>query len=191
MKGGDNSEQNLVACCRQCNAKKREFTIEQAGMKYVEGYIPPKGSSKPLASTDTDTDTDTEKEKKVKKNISGFVLPEWIPKEAWSGFVEMRKEIKKALTGRAVTLAINRLEELKAKGHDPGKVLDQSTYSKWQGLFEIKQEITNVGNIQGRVQQGNGTNEGTPPAPYREYKDVPHVRAPIPAEIKALIGKIG
>jgi hypothetical protein len=80
-------------------------------------------------------------------------LPDWIPKESWDGFVDMRKEIKKSLTGRAVKLAINRLEELKAKGHDPGKVLDQSTYSKWQGLFEIKQEISNGGNGQTRFQR--------------------------------------
>jgi phage replication O-like protein O len=91
--------------------------------------------------------------KDYKRDLGDFLLPDWIPKESWDGFVDMRKEIKKSLTGRAVKLAINRLEELKAKGHDPGKVLDQSTYSKWQGLFEIKQEISNGGNGQTRFQR--------------------------------------
>lgn len=57
IKGGDNSESNLVVACRACNAKKREFTIEQAGMSYRPGYIPPvkQAPSKPLASTDTES----------------------------------------------------------------------------------------------------------------------------------------
>ncbi len=69
-KGGDCTESNLVVSCRACNARKRGFTIGQAGMSYRENYTPPNGSalldnnkqtpSKPLASTDTDTDTDTE-----------------------------------------------------------------------------------------------------------------------------------
>lgn len=59
IKGGGNDLDNLVTACRACNAKKREFSIEQAGMSYRKGYIPPLASpSKAQASTDTDTDTD-------------------------------------------------------------------------------------------------------------------------------------
>jgi hypothetical protein len=76
--------------------------------------------------------------KKEKKKKIEIVLPSWIPKEPWDGFVEMRKEIKKPLTGRAIKLAITKLQELKELGNDPGKVLDQSTMSKWQGLFELQ-----------------------------------------------------
>lgn len=71
IKNGDNSTENLVVACRVCNAKKREFTIEQAGLSYREGYNPPPGCkrqaslkqapTKPQASTDTDTDTDIKK----------------------------------------------------------------------------------------------------------------------------------
>lgn len=64
-------------------------------------------------------------------------LPDWIPAEAWAGYVEMRKAIKKPLkTDRAINLAINTLERLRADGNDPGAVLDQSTLHGWQGLFD-------------------------------------------------------
>ena len=67
-------------------------------------------------------------------------IPDWIPKEPWEAFVQMRKEMKKPLTGRAITLAINKLEEYRNRGHDPGKVLDQSILNRWQGLYELKEK---------------------------------------------------
>ena len=67
-------------------------------------------------------------------------LPDWIPAEAWAGYVEMRKKIKKPMTDRAVTLAINTLDKLRAEGNDPGAVLDQSTLNAWQGVFAVRVE---------------------------------------------------
>jgi hypothetical protein len=67
------------------------------------------------------------------------VLPNWIPADAWAGYVEMRVSIKKPLkTERAINLAINTLERLQADGNDPGAVLDQSTMNGWQGLFAVR-----------------------------------------------------
>lgn len=65
-------------------------------------------------------------------------LPDWIPSEEWKAYVEMRKKIHAPLTDRAVTLAIAELEKLKAQGHAPGSVLDQSTAKSWRGLFPVK-----------------------------------------------------
>jgi hypothetical protein len=68
-------------------------------------------------------------------------LPNWIPADAWAGYVEMRVSIKKPLkTERAINLAINTLERLQTEGNDPGAVLDQSTLNGWQGLFAVRVE---------------------------------------------------
>lgn len=65
-------------------------------------------------------------------------LPDWMPMEAWEGFVEMRKQIKKPLkTERAINLAINTLDKLRAEGQNVAAVLDQSTMNSWLGLFPI------------------------------------------------------
>jgi len=77
---------------------------------------------------------------RAKKSEPAHQLPDWINPEAWAGFVEMRRKIKKPLTDRAVSLAIGRLEELRRQGQDPNAVLDQSTFKNWQGLFAIKQD---------------------------------------------------
>lgn len=65
-------------------------------------------------------------------------IPEWMPLDAWNGFLEMRKASGKKPTARAVELLIAKLDRLRADGNDPGEVLDQSTERNWQGLFEVK-----------------------------------------------------
>jgi hypothetical protein len=67
---------------------------------------------------------------------SKFSLPEWVPKELWDGFLEMRKAIKKPATDRAQRLLLNKLSTLQAAGFPPDRVLEQSIINSWQGLFE-------------------------------------------------------
>lgn len=64
-------------------------------------------------------------------------LPAWVPLEAWAGYLDMRKKIKKPMTERAVQLALASLQKLVEQGQDAGAVLDQSVMNSWQGLFAI------------------------------------------------------
>jgi hypothetical protein len=74
----------------------------------------------------------------VSEDNGKFVLPEWVPLEAWSGYEEMRKKIKKPLTDRARKLAISDLEKLRTCGNPPEQVLNQSVLNSWAGVFELK-----------------------------------------------------
>lgn len=70
-------------------------------------------------------------------------LPDWIPVEAWDGWLEMRRnELKKPAGRRAQELAVKKLARLRDQGHDPEAVLDQSTMANWQGLFPVKPDRT-------------------------------------------------
>jgi len=68
------------------------------------------------------------------------MIPEWIPADAWAGYVEMRKKIRKPMTDRAISLAVNTLTKLREEGYEPGAVLDQSVMNSWQGLFPIQED---------------------------------------------------
>jgi hypothetical protein len=115
-------------------------------------------------------------------------LPEWIPKEQWNGFVFMRKEIKKPLTGRAIKIAISTLLDLKNKGHDPGRVLDQSTMGKWQGLFELK----TGGNGNGTDKRGHSAGGPRIPEYTGEHAEIsPTERAENVKRIQQLTRTIG
>jgi uncharacterized protein YdaU (DUF1376 family) len=84
------------------------------------------------------------------------VLPEWVPTEAWAGFVEMRKKTREPLTDRAITLIVKQLERLRAKGHDVGEVLDQSTRNNWRDVYPLKGNHSNEnGNRAERRQAAN------------------------------------
>lgn len=66
-----------------------------------------------------------------------FVLPEWVPKEEWDGFLEMRKKKDAPDTQRAMKLLVTELTKLRDAGHDPATVLDRSTTRGWTGLFDL------------------------------------------------------
>jgi hypothetical protein len=83
-------------------------------------------------------------------------LPDWVPLDAWNGWIEMRKQIKKPPSGRAITMAIKKLEALAEQGHDPAKVLDQSTMSSWTDLYPVKKETNSNGKRAYNAQPNDG-----------------------------------
>lgn len=90
-------------------------------------------------------------------------IPDWVPAAEWAGFEDMRKRIKKPLTPRARTLAIAKLSELRAAGHDPAQVLDRSTLNSWQGLFELPSQAGSGGG-------GNGRGPSSEPLNFLDFK---------------------
>lgn len=68
-------------------------------------------------------------------------LPEWIDRETWTDYLTMRRAIRKPLTPKGCSLAFSTLERLRAAGHDPKTVLEQSILNSWQGLFPPKDSV--------------------------------------------------
>jgi hypothetical protein len=67
-------------------------------------------------------------------------LPAYINREAWDGFVEMRRAMPKSkpFTTRAATLILYELQRIKDAGHDPNAALDQSTLRGWADVWPAK-----------------------------------------------------
>lgn len=110
--------------------RKCDDEDSQSGRKVV-------ASESQNIATLTLTGTDT-KNKEQKQAADAFALPEWIDKDAWQGYEEMRRKIRKPMTDRARQMAVKELAGLQARGHPANSVLDQSTQHSWQGLFELK-----------------------------------------------------
>ncbi len=96
--------------------------------------------------TDTVTDadtvyiTDTVKKKSNKKVPAVYYPTDDLLNQAFTDYVEMRKQLKKPMTGRAVQLAMKKLETLAAGDNDKAiKILEQSVERSWAGLFELKE----------------------------------------------------
>lgn len=84
-------------------------------------------------------------QEKTKSATSALELPDFVPVETWTAFVDMRKKLKSPLTEHAAKLAIGELEKLMAEGHRPRAVLEQSILNGWKGLFPIKSNVTRLG----------------------------------------------
>lgn len=81
------------------------------------------------------------KEKSKKKSAAQtFVLPDWIPEDAWNGYVEMRAKIRAPMTTRAMELKVSELERLRNSGQNVGGVLDKSTSNNWKDVYPLKTE---------------------------------------------------
>lgn len=67
-------------------------------------------------------------------------VPDWIPAEAWSEFVAMRraKGQRTPFTVGAAKGVIAKLEIFRAAGHDLADVLRQSTVNGWADVYEPK-----------------------------------------------------
>lgn len=83
-------------------------------------------------------ETERETEKRETRKAGAFALPDWIPKEPWEGWVEVRRKNKWPVTDRAFTLALAELEELRKQGHDPAKVIDLATLKGWRSFYAPK-----------------------------------------------------
>lgn len=68
----------------------------------------------------------------------GFTPPDWVPREPWDGWADMRRRAGKSPSPRACELAVKKLEALADDGHPPADVLDQSTRNSWTDLYPIK-----------------------------------------------------
>lgn len=63
-------------------------------------------------------------------------IPHWLPADAWNGWLEMRRAMKRVpLTERAQQIALKQLAEYHAQGYDVAAILDESTMRGWRGLF--------------------------------------------------------
>lgn len=59
--------------------------------------------------------------------------------QSFTDYVEMRKQIKKPMTDKAIQLAMKKLEKLSGGDNDKSiQILEQSVLGSWQGLFELK-----------------------------------------------------
>lgn len=69
-------------------------------------------------------------------------------------FIEMRKSIKKPLTQRALSMLFSKLDELTAEEPMKIKILEQSIFHNWQGVFPLKEESYDDGRSDGKVSGG-------------------------------------
>ena len=76
--------------------------------------------------------------KEQKTAQAPFVLPDWIPSDAWSAFMEIRKAKKAKDTPYALRLLVSTLTQIRADGHSPIDALNKSIKAGWSDVYPPK-----------------------------------------------------
>ena len=122
-------------------------------------------TNKPLTNNQQTTNNKQEckelKECKEIKNKGIFVLPEWVDRELWEAFLEVRKKIKKPPTEKAKELLIKKLERFKNKGYNIQELMQNAIEGSWQSFYEPKSGGTN-GNQKHITTTESSRGTGTP-----------------------------
>lgn len=85
-----------------------------------------------------------------------FVLPAWVPKEAWAAFVAMRVNIKAPMTALAMKLVVAELTAISGPtGADAEAVLYRSARNNWKDVYPLKDRgqgsgASGAGDLQSR-----------------------------------------
>ena len=79
---------------------------------------------------------EVEREKREKKHPAAKPAPPDVPSSVWVEFVEHRQKLRRPLTVHAAELVKQKLEKLKAAGHDPTQLLETAIERGWLTVFE-------------------------------------------------------
>lgn len=98
---------------------------------------------------------------KPKKFVFG--VPDWVPKEAWDAFVEMRKKLG-AFTDYAKKLQVAELKRIiEESGGEAEEIINQSIRNSWKGLYPVqKEERGRKGRNDGSVKSDKRTGGAEP-----------------------------
>ena len=135
------------------------------------------------ATHNTIPNTQDTKPKRRRTTEVVVVYPDWLPKETWDAFVQMRSRIGKPPTDYAKKLLIDKLDKLRIKGQDVKQVLEKSITSAWQDVFEIQVNRSDIGRL--TVPASN-----EPDKALQKIKDDDLKAAPIPLEVLAKMAEL-
>lgn len=139
----------------------------------IRNDTPCMGYQCPIQASVSVSVSDTVSDNIVKKSRSKKEIPAYFPNDeslnqAFLDYMQLRKQIKKPMTEKAIELAIKKLRELATAPFSDAmdsnlavQILNQSILNSWQGLFPLKQQKTicqheKGGDAVGSNNQGRG-----------------------------------
>jgi hypothetical protein len=118
---------------------------------------------------DTETTSEITAETTGRDTAPANFLPAWLDPTTWARWIAHRAETKHPVTLQQAQAQFRKLEEFRARGMPPEKVIEQSLEHGWQGLFELKSE----GKANGQSNNQPRTNYGSKPPVTRDFTKYP------------------
>jgi len=113
----------------------------QGGKKSVENKRNFKGGSRVVQPKPNQHSTLLSSSSSSSKiNKEAFALPDFIKKEKWDGFIEMRMKIKKPPTDNAKNQLVAKLTKFRDDGEDIDAIIDQAILKCWLDFFPVAKQ---------------------------------------------------
>lgn len=116
-------------------AKESRFSREESQKRDTEPFL---------------TDKSNRKSNRKEAPAVAVDLPDWLPVDVWTDWVEHRKSIRKPMTQKAAELSIGQLADLRAQGFAPKAVIENAIVCGWQGLYAPKVQQQRGGQPNGQ-----------------------------------------
>lgn len=152
---------------KQKNDKLNSSNVYELILNSGENFAPPSEKSTPGGSenispiTYHSLDPINEPKKISKKNKINFDnLPDYINEDLLRDYVEMRKQIKKPMTQKAVTILINKLNTLVMDGYDANERLETAILNNWKSVYPERGNPTGGNQVGLRDHSFGGNNRG-------------------------------
>ena len=110
--------------------------------------------------------------KYIKKKMEPFELPDWVDKETWDSFCNMRLE-KGLFTEESKKGIIRRLKKFMDDGEDIKAILENSIIHSWSGIFSMKNKGANHGKNFGNIQKETHRNTNRTAGKYADLHQEP------------------
>lgn len=137
----------------EANLKQTEANLKQNEANVSKGEANAKQNEAKEKEKDKDKEKDKVKEKTRKEKdetpeafLERVTEPPEV-KERLSRFIQMRRQIKKPLTGYALRLAYGDLLKIADSSDEKCRVIDQSLKHSWQTFYPLKDEVARSGTI--------------------------------------------
>ena len=108
--------------------------------------------SAPVPDAETTPETPQSKVKKSKEKkskVDNIIIPDFIDKEIWNNFLEMRKNKRAMPTEHAKVLLLKKLEEFRDAGDDPNEILKRSIMNGWTSIWPLDKGVKGGAHKQG------------------------------------------
>jgi hypothetical protein len=109
---------------------------------------------------DSEITPETTAQTTVDVKARASLLPEWLDAKLWASWISHLTQKGKAVTVEQAKGQIRKLEEFRARGMPPEKIIQQAIDGGWQGFYPLKEQ----GN-------GNGSGRGRQTTGRRSYND--------------------
>jgi uncharacterized protein YdaU (DUF1376 family) len=116
---------------------------------------PPAASSGAMPVKSQDSKPKKEQKQKQKDDLpdpASFEYPAWLPLDTFRKYLRTRKT---PASYHAIELLVKKLFDLRAKGQDPQRVIEQSIANGWTGIFELKDAALSRQNRRETTERNN------------------------------------